>query len=422
MPVNNVFIIMPFTEQKVVIGGTARTYTKTHLDDVYTILKEAVIEFRGDIMVDRMEQPYGNLVAAIIERLSSADVVIAVLSGKNPNVFYELGVRHSLRLNTVMLVEEWDEYPFDLSSYFSQRFAIDNVAARNELKAFIKSRLKVLDCQSLPDSPVLDFLQRSEIEQLKVINTWETRRAALLMEGISRELVGVFGVIHRAMEDVSGLKSGKKCRTIVLSWDVIDGFTKTRPIPGLPAAAYGDSEQVYRSWRNFQRMWNGVLESGKKPDADVLVQIIAFADRQTVAYAFDLATAWEYVMTNRVAYGIPWSNSLSAIDQTIPDTGILQTLRVKVGEILVRQVERFKRFDHDFLGVPDSILAASRATEVRASQDIKALAEPIPTQHAPIVGLLAKNSPSPRKGGKGSPSRKPTSASKKPPHKQRGSR
>lgn len=418
MPVNNAFIIMPFSEQTVAIGGATRTYTKTHLDDVYTILKEAVTEFRASIVVDRMEQPYGNLVSAIIERLSSADVVIAVLSGKNPNVFYELGVRHSLRLNTIMLVEQWDEYPFDLSSYFSQRFAIDNVAARNELKSFIKSRLKVLDCQSLPDSPVLDVLQRAEIEQLKVINTWETRRAALLMEGLSRELFGVFGVIYHAMDDVNGLKSGKKCRPIVLSWDVIDGVTKTRPIPGLPAVAYADSEEVYRSWRNFQRRWNGVLESGKKPDANALVQIIAFADRQSVAYAFDLATAWEYVMTNRVAYGIPWSNSLATIEQTVPDTETLQPLRVKVGEILLRQTERFKRFDHDFLGVPDSILAASRAVEIRVSQDIKALAEPTATQQMPIATLLAKSPPTPRTERRGTVIPKPTESGKKAHHKR----
>lgn len=273
MPVNNVFIIMPFSEQTIVAEAATRTYSKAHLDDVYTILKEAVQEFRPGIVVDRMEQPYGNLVAAIIERLSSADVVIAVLSGKNPNVFYELGVRHSLRLNTIMLVEHWDEYPFDLSSYFSQRFAIDHVGDRNELKSFIKSRLKILDAQSLPDSPVLDVLQRSEIEQLKVINAWETRRAALLMEGLSREVVSILGVIFQAVQDVVELMqhpSGKKCRRIVLTWDVIDGLTKTRPIPGLPAAADADSEEVYACWRNFERQWNGVLESGKRPKGDDL--------------------------------------------------------------------------------------------------------------------------------------------------------
>jgi hypothetical protein len=188
MAIRDVFIIMPFGDQRVLTAEGERLYSAEHFDDVYAILCEAVASHDTATVVNRMEQPYGNLVSAIVKRLASADVVIAVLAGRNPNVFYELGVRHSLRLNTIMLVEHRDEYPFDLSAYFSQQYSVTHESGRRNLQEFIKKRLAELEVQALPDSPVLDVLQQSEYEQLRVLNTWETRRAAMIFEGLVGEV------------------------------------------------------------------------------------------------------------------------------------------------------------------------------------------------------------------------------------------
>lgn len=402
MAVQNVFIIMPFLEQSVSVKDGARKYSKEHLDDVYKILCEAVRSFRSTIVVDRMEQPYGNLVTAIINRLASADVVVAVLTGRNPNVFYELGIRHSLRLNTIMLVEQWDEYPFDLSSYFSQRYSIQHEQNREELKSFIKSRLEVYDSQTLPDSPVLETLRRSEIEQLKVLNAWETRRAALVIQGLVSEVIGIYGVFGECVEYLDSFQQGKghKHRPhIELEWDVIDGFTKNRPLPGFPADAYADAESIYQKWRMFADVWNRYLDAKRKINPDDLAHVVAATDRMTTAFFHDLLKSWEYVMSRQVAFGIPWQHSMADCETLIPTTTTLDRVRGLLMKEAERVNETFKQFDKSFLGVPESLLIdALHESSTRKG----GLSLMIAGQDKPKSGFteLVSNAEAHRRGGK----------------------
>lgn len=246
MDIRDIFIIMPFTEQRLHTPMGERIYTTAHLDDIYTILQQAVAEHDDGLAVTRMEQPYGNLVSAIIRRLARSDVVIAVLSGRNPNVFYELGIRHALRQNTIMLVEHRDEYPFDLTAYFSHQFSIEHETGRSALKAFIRARLKEISERTLPDSPVIDVLKTNEFEQFRTINMWETRRAAMVLDGVVREVRGVMKMLvdaanHAYSVTTNEPATNERLRPMQLIWTSMDGLTKQRPLPGLPAAAYIDA-------------------------------------------------------------------------------------------------------------------------------------------------------------------------------------
>lgn len=360
MEIKDVFIVMPFDEQHLKTADGIRTYDKQHLDDVYTILGDAVRDYRSTINVDRMEQPYGNLVTAIINRLSSSDVVLAVLAGKNPNVFYELGIRHSLKLNTIMLVEHWDEYPFDLKSYFSCKYSIDSEPARRHLKEFIKTQLNKIETDgSLPDSPVIDVLKLAEFEQQKVINAWEVRKAAVILEGIIKEVIGVVSLFPSCTEVVTNIfqtKDTSKVSKIALSWDVIDGFTKNRPIPGLSLDAYADSENIYRKWRWFESVWNQVVDAGC--DTKMMLGIVADTDRYTIGYAYDLVVACKYLMQNRLAVRIPWGNSMDNVKLLINDLEMLQQAREQVLTLLFETMKQFHTFVANFSGVPDSTLTS----------------------------------------------------------------
>lgn len=56
----------------------------------------------------------GDIVGQIIENLYNSEIVIADLSNKNPNVFYELGVRHAIRNNTILISSNVKDTPFDV--------------------------------------------------------------------------------------------------------------------------------------------------------------------------------------------------------------------------------------------------------------------------------------------------------------------
>jgi nucleoside 2-deoxyribosyltransferase len=56
---------------------------------------------------------------AVTDAIHQADLILADLSGKSPNVFYELGIAHALRKPTLLLVntEAAQSLPSDLAGY-----------------------------------------------------------------------------------------------------------------------------------------------------------------------------------------------------------------------------------------------------------------------------------------------------------------
>jgi len=73
----------------------------------------------------------------IIEHLIDDDLVIADLTGLNPNVFYEVAVRHAARKPIVHLITQGQEIPFDVANMRAVQYALDDPdlleAAQEEL-------------------------------------------------------------------------------------------------------------------------------------------------------------------------------------------------------------------------------------------------------------------------------------------------
>ena len=56
----------------------------------------------------------GSVVEQIWEQISKARVLLADLTGKNANVFYELGLSHAAKKPVVFTAAAVDDVPFDL--------------------------------------------------------------------------------------------------------------------------------------------------------------------------------------------------------------------------------------------------------------------------------------------------------------------
>jgi hypothetical protein len=81
------------------------------------IIQPSVKEFGLTVIrADQMSKP-GMIGKQIIEHILRARLVVADLSFHNPNVFYELCLRHTTRLPTVQVKREVDTIPFDLNQY-----------------------------------------------------------------------------------------------------------------------------------------------------------------------------------------------------------------------------------------------------------------------------------------------------------------
>lgn len=71
---------------------------------------------------DGITEP-GMIDAQVITNLINADIVIADLTNLNPNVFYEIGLRHMTQKPIIHMHEHGQRIPFDVSLYRSFRYS-----------------------------------------------------------------------------------------------------------------------------------------------------------------------------------------------------------------------------------------------------------------------------------------------------------
>lgn len=94
--------------------------TEAQLRERYThLIKEAILKARPNMEVVRADDVAspGSITTDIFTRLMHSDYVVADITFPNPNVFYELGLRHACRPGTVLIRDkEAGRAPFDVAS------------------------------------------------------------------------------------------------------------------------------------------------------------------------------------------------------------------------------------------------------------------------------------------------------------------
>ena len=58
-----------------------------------------------------------SILERIYNQIKEADIIVAEMSGQNPNVFYEVGYAHALRKPCILLTKSADHIPFDLKHH-----------------------------------------------------------------------------------------------------------------------------------------------------------------------------------------------------------------------------------------------------------------------------------------------------------------
>ena len=97
------------------IGEEGSEHRK-HADLILGSFVEPAMENIGlkVVRADMIGEP-GLITTQILEHIKKSQLVIADLSYLNPNVFYEVALRHSLRLPVVQLIRKCDRLPFDVA-------------------------------------------------------------------------------------------------------------------------------------------------------------------------------------------------------------------------------------------------------------------------------------------------------------------
>src|ERR1041385_8371960 len=95
------------------------TGRSTDFDAVYRdIIAPAVSEVGLEPIRAAEERAGGTIQKTMFERLMLCKYAVADITGANPNVFYELGIRHAMRpRSTAILFAEGTTMPFDKTTF-----------------------------------------------------------------------------------------------------------------------------------------------------------------------------------------------------------------------------------------------------------------------------------------------------------------
>lgn len=96
--------------------GSEDSVERKHSDLFMSSLVQPALEELGLTVVraDQIGEP-GMITSQVLEYIKRARLAIADLSYLNPNVFYEVALRHALRLPIVQLIRKADRLPFDVN-------------------------------------------------------------------------------------------------------------------------------------------------------------------------------------------------------------------------------------------------------------------------------------------------------------------
>lgn len=159
------FVITPIGEE-----GTA---TRRHIDGIIKAAIRPALEDKYEVSAAHEHTKTGSINNQVITAIYTADLVVANLTTLNPNVMYELAIRHALRKPVIMIMEKGDvKLPFDV---INERtiFYINDSQGVLDLRDEIKRVESNIDYNNV-SNPIYDALN-SYLSDQNIIKILENR-------------------------------------------------------------------------------------------------------------------------------------------------------------------------------------------------------------------------------------------------------
>lgn len=138
------FMIMPFSD------NTVRTAYDCVVKPVFDRMK---LKIRKADEIWSVNPIYDD----IIKEIQAASVIVVDISGKNPNVFYELGVAHTIKQEKTIILthDEIASTPFDVAHFRIIKYA-DSIQSSKRLEVELESTIRTITTDSF-DENVSEF-------------------------------------------------------------------------------------------------------------------------------------------------------------------------------------------------------------------------------------------------------------------------
>ena len=149
---------------------------RRHIEGIIDAALRPALEDKYDLVVAHRISETGSITKQIITEIYSAKLVVANLTNRNPNVMYELALRHSLGKPVIMIAEKGTPLPSDIvmeRTIFYQNDARgvielrENIAAAEKEIDYDKTESPIYNVlhDVLKDRQIIEFSESQSISQ-----------------------------------------------------------------------------------------------------------------------------------------------------------------------------------------------------------------------------------------------------------------
>ena len=247
--------------------GTKDSPERKRADETFDfIVKPALAQFHIKAYRADLDPSPGGITAKMLTELLECRLVIADLTGRNPNVFYELGIAHSFARPLISIVDTVDTLPFDtkdqrvieLGAYSDS--GLTYAQGETAKKALVASLEVVLADGYDPPSPVRDVAGSQSLDKLAPENPFASELSAM-RETIDeiRSLITPRRVVPSSIRaDIELLRRGYERL-------VIAGLLRPEDLPTL---IDGDSSPGHDEWAGKLRDMRPLGAPSAQPHQD----------------------------------------------------------------------------------------------------------------------------------------------------------
>lgn len=104
-----------------------------------------------------------SITKEIIKSVYESDLVIADLSGNNPNVMYEVAIRHSSGKPIIHITSDISSLPFDINDHRTFTYTNDMMGVTELKESLLKAIKDIKENPENQSNPVSDSLERTSI-------------------------------------------------------------------------------------------------------------------------------------------------------------------------------------------------------------------------------------------------------------------
>jgi hypothetical protein len=169
--------------------GDEGSPVRKRANQVFRHIIAPVVEPRGykPVRADQITRP-GIITSQVLQEVADAELVVADLSGHNPNVFYELAIRHATQKPLVQLIGSDEELPFDIAAMRTIFFDIADLDSAERARTELDQHVAALEEHPNPvDTPIaaalgIKALRESEDPMAQTVAELAEQVAALRSE------------------------------------------------------------------------------------------------------------------------------------------------------------------------------------------------------------------------------------------------